>query len=88
MADEKDNKVVPFTGITTVDVPPEKVLESAKEWGMEYCLIIGNDKDNDLCFGGNTSDKLKMLMLLERAKQLLMQTYDDGYNDTVGRRQG
>lgn len=49
-------EVVPFTGITCVEEPPEQVLEKAKEWGLEKVVIVGLTADNELIVGGSFSE--------------------------------
>ena len=70
-------KIIEFTGDTCVDLPPENLLEKAKGWEMEHCLVIGYDDEGDLCFGGTTCETSDILFLLERAKMYLM----DGVNN-------
>lgn len=60
--------VINLPTITTVDMQPADVLEKAKGWGMEHCLVIGHNDKGDLQFGGTTSDLEKIVLLLERAK--------------------
>lgn len=67
MADDKDN-VLQFTGLTTVDVPPSEVLELAKRWGMETCIVLGETEEGELCIGGNTCNLAEIITLLVRAQ--------------------
>lgn len=69
--------VVPFTGITTVDEPANQILEKAKDWDLDRCLVVGTDQEGKLVFGGNESDLGTMLLILERAKHYLMTEMDD-----------
>jgi len=61
-------EVLPFEGLTTVEIPPAELLDKAKEWGMTKCLVIGVDVDGDLCFGGSFSDVPLINLLLDHAK--------------------
>lgn len=64
--------ILPFTGTTTVDQPPETVLERAKGWGMERCVILGYRPDGSVAFGGSFSDTGDILLLLELARQFVI----------------
>ena len=69
--------VIQIPAITVADGTPADVLELAKKWDMEHCIIIGHDPDGVLAFGGTTSDLGKILMLLERAKHWAISEMDD-----------
>lgn len=62
------SKVIQFPGETCADWPADVVLEKAKDWGMEHCVVLGLDKDGKLQFGGSTSDSGTIMMMLEAAK--------------------
>jgi len=72
------SNVIRIPTITVADDSPANVLEMARSWGMEHCIIIGHDADGDLVFGGTTSDLEKIIMLLERAKHWAFSEMDDG----------
>ncbi len=74
MAVVEPSNVVQFSGITTIDESPQTTLEKAKCWGMEKCMVIGLDANNQLCFGGSWSEAGEMLLTLEAAKQQIIQT--------------
>jgi len=71
------DNVIDFHGITTVDELPELVLEKAKLWGMEHCVIIGHDGDGLLQFGSSTSSAKEILFLLERAKHFILTQFGE-----------
>lgn len=71
------NNVIRIPTITVVDDKPENVLNLAKSWEMEHCLVVGHDHEGNLTFGGTTSDLEKILMLLERAKHFSLSEMDD-----------
>jgi hypothetical protein len=71
--------ILQFEGMTTVDVPPEETLNSAKRWGMTKCIIIGIAEDNELCFGGSFSDVPLINLLLDRAKHYILNDDESGF---------
>lgn len=70
--------VIKFTGNTRIDQPPEVVLEMAKSWGMEECLVIGLNNNSELMFGGSISDAGKIMIILEAAKRQIVKTVVEG----------
>ena len=66
------DNVIEFPGMTKVDYTPAYLMEKAREWDMEHCLIVGCTKEGELKFGGTTCDTAKILLLLERARIVLM----------------
>ena len=69
-------KVIPFTGITTLELDPDRVLEEAKG-KLEGCVVIGFDDDGDLYLASSYADGGTLLWLLESCKQKLMRVDDD-----------
>lgn len=69
--------VVPFTGITRLDIPPEKILQKAIEAGLLEVVIIGYDADGDEYFASSQGSNADVLWHLERAKHSLMRMTDD-----------
>ena len=68
--------MIKFTGITVAPQEPEAILEIAKSWDMKRCIIVGEDSNGDLVFGGSFSESDKMNWLLDAAKrQLFDSTY-------------
>lgn len=65
-------KVLDFTGGTTVDIPPNKVLKGAIEQDLASVLVIGEDKKGDLYIAGSTSNVPEILFLLERFKFIIL----------------
>lgn len=70
------DNIIRIPGITTADGNPSGVLELAKKWDMEHCVIVGHDENGNLCFGGTTSNLEKIITLLERAKQWAIRDVD------------
>lgn len=65
------DKIIPFTGVTTLDIPPDRVLEQAKG-RMEGVVIMGWDADGKEYFASSYADGGKVLWLMERCKAILL----------------
>jgi len=65
-------KIIPFTGITSLDLPPDRVLEGAMG-KLEGVVILGYDKDGDEFFSSTYADGGTVMWLLERAKMRVME---------------
>ena len=70
-------EVVPFTGITSLDLDPERVIEEARKVGLKECVIIGFDADGEEYFAASVSDAGQVTWHLERAKWRLMRQVDN-----------
>jgi len=70
------SNVVPFTGQTTNDISVEAVLNGSMVSldEDEPMLVIGceADKEDTLYFASSVGGTAELLLLLERAKQMLM----------------
>lgn len=77
MADEPDNyNVVDFTGITRLDIDPDRVLRKAIGQ-LERCTIVGVNKDGDEFFASSVADGGTVVWDMERAKHKLMKIVDE-----------
>lgn len=69
--------VVDFTGTTRLDIPPDKVLESAKE-KLEQVIIVGVMKDTgELYVASNHPEIATNFFNLELAKLYLLELSQD-----------
>lgn len=75
------DNVIEFPGDTKVDFTSEYLMDKARDWDMEHCLIVGQTADGDLRFGATTSDTAEVLLLLERARINLMNELTERDND-------
>lgn len=57
---------------TRLDIPPERVLEAAKEAGLDQVIVIGRTKDSDLYMASSTGDGPEILWLIECAKGYIL----------------
>ena len=67
-----DDVVVDFTGLTDLDIDPEKVLNGAKEAGLQNLIIVGEDSEGLLYVASSLGDLPKVYFLLELAKKQLL----------------
>lgn len=65
-------KIIPFTGITRLDLPPDQILERAMG-KLEGMLVIGFDKEGEFFGAASYADGGTALWLLETCKQKLME---------------
>lgn len=73
MTEMSDDKVVNFTGITTLDLPPERVLKGALEADLESVTIVGYTKDGQEYFASSVADGAFTVWLFERFKKQLLE---------------
>ena len=73
MGRKSDNQsnVVYLPCETTLDIPPDRVLEGAND-KLESVVVIGNDKDGNLYFASSMGDNAHTLWIMEQAKQFLL----------------
>lgn len=65
------NNVIPFNGITKLDLDPDMVLENNKG-KLDGVVILGYDKNGDEHFASTYADGGDVLWLLERMKIRLL----------------
>ena len=64
-------KVLPFHGLTKLDIPVDRILEGAKG-KLDSVVILGYDKDEEEYFASSMADGGDVLWLLEKCKIVLM----------------
>ncbi len=69
-------KVVDFTGITTLDLNPDRLLEKAKG-KLESVLILGLTTEGEEYFASSKADAEYPIYMVERAKHRLMKMIDE-----------
>lgn len=71
-------KIIPFTGITTLDLTPEIVLENLKaQFEGGGFVYAGYDAEGNEVFGSTYADGGTALWLLERCKKRLLDVDSD-----------
>lgn len=66
------SKVILFTGITKLDLPPDRILENNIGKDLESIVIMGYDKDGEEFFASSIADGGTVLWLIERCKLRLL----------------
>ena len=66
------SNVVLFTGVTTLDLPCDQILEKAIG-KLDTVIILGYDKDENEYFASSVSDGAEVLWLMERMKKQLLE---------------
>lgn len=70
-------KVVKFDGITTLDIPADRILES-NIGNFSKCIIIGYDHEDTLSYALSIADVAEVNLLVDRFKlELLNSLYDE-----------
>lgn len=70
------SKVIPFTGISRLDLDPDRILES-HAGKLEGFVICGYDKDGGEVFASTHADGGTVLWLLERCRKKLVESASD-----------
>lgn len=76
MSDDESN-VIYADMPTTNPIPPERVIDAARDASLESVLIVGIDESGELYLASSTSDGREMLWYLARAHHQLMQMADE-----------
>lgn len=69
-------EVLEFTGVTKLDLDPERLLESAKDAGLAEVVICGVDQNGNEYFASSVADAGTVGWHLDRAKWNLMRQVD------------
>lgn len=64
-------KIIPFSGITKLDLDPDLILENNKGH-FEGFVIIGWDKEGEFSAASTYADGGTVIWLLEKCKQKLL----------------
>jgi hypothetical protein len=70
------SEVVNFPGITTLDLDPSRVLETANAEGLVEVVVCGVDADGNEYFASSVADAGSAGWHLDRAKWNLMRQVD------------
>lgn len=70
------SNVILFSGITTLDLPPDRILENMIGTGMDGVVIMGY-RDGEEVFCSSYADGGTVLWLMERLKTQLLKVMDD-----------
>jgi hypothetical protein len=65
------SKIINYTGITRLDIDPDRILDSA-QGQLEGVVILGYTRDGDEYFASSYADGGTVLWMLERCKTALL----------------
>ena len=67
-------EIFTFTGSTTVDLPPNKVIKYAED--LKECVVIGVDAEDEIYVAGSSGKIKDVIYLLELAKYHMLKFSD------------
>lgn len=70
-SDKPVAKIFQFTGVTSLDINADSVLQSAIG-ELQGCIVIGFDKDDDFYAASSYADGGAVLWLMELCKKKLL----------------
>ena len=70
------DNILEFTGLTKLDIDPDKVLKSAQGEFTE-CMVIWYGHEENIQIYASTASGPRMLWWMERAKQEILAPDDD-----------
>ena len=70
------DNVIPFGGITRLDIDPDRVLTGAVG-KLECVVVVGLGKDGEEYFASSMADGADALWYLERCKKKLLEIGDE-----------
>ena len=66
-----------FPGVTTLDIPPERVLQSAIDNEIRDVVLLGFDKNGELYVATSIgSDFAKINLMIDRAKHNMLTWFE------------
>ncbi len=65
--------ILPFTGISILDIPPEKVLQAAIDAGVTEVVIVGTDNDGKQYIAASMASAPVIAWHLELARLRIVQ---------------
>ena len=71
-APQRTAQVLRFHGITKLDLPVDRVIDSAMDAGLRCVVVLGYDSDGKEYFASSIADGADVLWLLERLKLRLL----------------
>jgi hypothetical protein len=73
-APERTAQVIRWAGVTMHDIPPERVLDAARDAELRCAVVLGYTPDGTEYFASSIADGADVLWLLERLKLKLLTT--------------
>ncbi len=78
------DNVVPFPGLTTVEIPAETILEMARKADLKCMLVFGVDADGNEHLLATTAEASRVIFMCERARHQMHGLIDNhmaGHNN-------
>lgn len=72
-----DENVVILPVVTTLDIPPERILSQAIAADLDRVIVVGYDQDGQEYFASSVADGGTVVWLMERAKIKLLRMVDE-----------
>ena len=69
-------QIIELETVTTLDLPPERILRKADEADLAQVIVIGYDKDGNEYFASSIANGPEVVWALERTKLRLLRTAD------------
>lgn len=70
-------EIIELETVTSLDLPPERILRKAVEANLETVIVIGYDGDGNEYFAASSADGGGVVWALERAKMKLLRMADE-----------
>ena len=67
--------IIPLPVITTLDIPPERILAGAQKADLTAVVVIGINEDGEY-FASSIADGADVVWMLERVKLKLLRLVD------------
>jgi tryptophanyl-tRNA synthetase len=69
-----DANVIDLHTLTTLDIPPARVWQACLDKNITPAIAIGYDETGELYFASSVAHDGEVLMMLEKAKKVLMES--------------
>lgn len=66
-------KVIPFDGVTRLNLPAQRVLDAANDSDLEDVVILGKQADGEYYFASSVTDGGTVLWMMEKLKKVLLE---------------
>jgi tryptophanyl-tRNA synthetase len=68
--------IIELETVTTLDLPPDRILRKAAEAELTHVVVIGVDPDGEEFFASSIASGPEVVWMLERAKLALLRMAD------------
>jgi hypothetical protein len=62
------DNIVNFTGVTRLDLPPERIAKALLKADLDTIVVCGFTQEGEFYFSSNRADAGSVIFLLEKAK--------------------